>query len=626
MKKLIAEIIFDTESILVSDNLLHASFGALDRGNITELAEYGIYVNKGTLSFIDRDSSFKNLYKDNVGKVRFWLGYEVTCVATFDIESAEINEETKQAELNLISHLMEWQNTKIYRSLFRQYNGLFESKTALQLVEFVKNNWGIELNVETDRLQNTTIYCPDIEKEMYVWDFMTQICQASMCMIFDDEYGIPCIRDTLPNNSNIVITPNRIISVEKNATSSIPNATISVTKRTKHIKEINDSDAKTIYLYDSNGDPVAYDQGLLSFREWEDAPGYHSASVRYGIKFQNPTFSIDGIISRGTKEIVGVRTDEDVAVSLAGYDIDFSLFGNYATVSLTISPSKFADAVNDASAIWTYYRDIRTYLRTTYYTDEESNESYSTTAKQNKQISSNKFIQGNSTYGDKYLPNVILDSIKSRYSKPIKCLQMECLLGDYRDNYGSVILSKGQLFRKYDTVIPYVIRNGKEQPYSIDEKGNPSAFEIVGVEYSYNGFLRQRLHLQENKTVIEPSYLSYSSNEKTKETIFVWAFEGLEAYKKYNISWSLDKRILDILKMFNRDEYFCYFLYKNGTITYKPISKESKDCLVFNTNVEADMNGEIYFGFLMADGIVTPDYGKTYIERIKDYTNYIYLS
>ena len=38
------------------------------------------------------------------------------------------------------------------------------------------------------------------------------------------------------------------------------------------------------------------------------------------------------------------------------------------------------------------------------------------------------------------------------------------------------------------------------------------------------------------------------------------------------------------------------------------------------------MNGEIYFGFLMADGIVTPDDGKTYIERIKDYTNYIYLS
>lgn len=501
MKKLIAEIIFDTESILVSDNILSANFGSLDRGNITELAEYGIYANKGTLSFIDRDSSFKNLYKkyekDTVGRVRFWIGYEVNCVATFDIENAEINEETKQVELNLISHLMEWQNTKIYRSLFRQYNFLFESKTALQLVEFVKNHWGIELNVITDRLQNTTIYCPDIEEEMYVWDFMTQICQASMCMIFDDEYGIPCIRDTIPNNSNIVIAPNRIISVEKNGTSSIPNATISVTKRTKHTRETNDSDTKTIYLYDSDGNKVAYGQGLLSFEEWEDAPEYHSARVRYEVKFQNPTFSIDGIICRGTKEIKEVRTDEDVVVSLANYDINFSLFGNSATVSLTISPSKFVDVLYDPSGIWTYYRDIRPYLRTTYYTDEESNESYSTTAKQNKQISSNKFIQGNSTYGDKYLPNVILDSIKSRYSNPIKCLQMECLLGDYRDNYGNVILSNGQLFRKYDTVIPYVIRNGKEQPYSIDENGNPSSFEIVGVEYSYKGIIRQNLHLQE---------------------------------------------------------------------------------------------------------------------------------
>lgn len=496
MKKLIAEILFDTGKTLVLNNLLSASFGALDRGSVTELGEYGIYANKGTLSFIDRDLRFKNLYNSTDGKVRFWLGYNVTCVATFDIEKAYIDDETKRVDIDLISNLLTWQNIKIHRSLFRQYDMLFFSKSLLELVQFVQNDLGIFIDIKTDRLKNTIIYCPDIEDHPTVWDFMTQICQAGMCMIFEDEYGDPCICDTTPRNSNIIVTPNRIIGIGKHSKSSIPNASISVIKRTKHEGEINDRDSKQIYLYDGNGDVVSYEQDLLSFEELADTPEYHSVRVRYGVDFQNPTFSISGIICRGSKEYKDVRIDEDVAIQLASYDTNLSLFGNYATVTATISPSKYSQEAGVDPYIWV--RNARISLRTTYYTDEEKEESYTTSEKsQPKLLTTNKFIQTESTYGDQKLSSAMLETIKSRYANPIKCLEMECLLGEYKDNYGNVILSSEQLFKRYDTIVPYVIRNGKQQPYSMDDSGNASSFEIIGVEYSYQGFLRQKLYLQE---------------------------------------------------------------------------------------------------------------------------------
>jgi hypothetical protein len=42
------------------------------------------------------------------------------------------------------------------------------------------------------------------------------------------------------------------------------------------------------------------------------------------------------------------------------------------------------------------------------------------------------------------------------------------------------------------------MRNGFEQPYSTNDDGTPKSFKVMGIEYNYSGFLRQKLHLQEN--------------------------------------------------------------------------------------------------------------------------------
>lgn len=632
MKKLIAEIIFNTESILVSDSLLSTSFGALDRGNVTELAEYGIYANKGTLSFIDRNLSFKNLYEQYKGttdvKVRFWIGYNDTCLATFDIENAKINDETNQVEIDLISHIMQWQNKKVHRSLFRQYNALFFSKSLLDLVEFAKEFWGIEVNIKTDRLARTIVNCPDIEDSPTVWDFMTEICQAGMCMIFDDEYGVPCICDTTPNNSNIIITPNKILGIGDDVESSIPNASITVVNRTKHKAALNDRYTKQIYLYDSNGDVVSYDQDLLTFEEYADVGEYHSAHVRYGVAFQNPTFSIDGIICRGDRGYKDLSSiDEDVVVKFRSLYLSLSLFSNHAIVELTISPSKYSPEAGFDPYMW--FRNVRIYLKTTYYTDEDEEKSYTTSeTKQPKLLTANKFIQTESTYAGKDLSTEILDTIKSRYANPIKCLEMECLLGEYKDNDGNVILAKGDLFKKYDTVIPYVIRNGKKEPYSIDDNGEPSSFEIVGVEYSYRGLFRQKLYLQENRVniqqdFIKPDSLGYSTS--SEKTIFVWSFSGLKPYTTYTISWSMKESILsDELEMYKDDsDNFCYFTFHNGTITINPISKDVHDLLNYTVDVESDKNGNIYIGSLFINYPMSSADYNVWAKFIEDNTNHI---
>lgn len=622
MKSLVAEIIFDTEAVLVSNNILSASFGALDRGNESELAEYGIYANKGNLSFVDHDLSFYNLYKKyentTTGKVMFWTVYHQTCVATLNIEKVQIKEETGIIDLDLISSLVSWQSEEISRSLFFNNDMLYYSKSLLDLVEFVQEMRGIQLNIKTNRLARTVVNCPDIAEYITIWDFMTQICQAGMCMISDDEYGVPCIFDTTPNNTSIVVNPNKILGIGEQSKSSIPNASISSIYRTKYRKKINDKETKQVYIYDNEGNAVNYNQDLLSFSVFSDVEDYETARFRYGVKPSNPTFRLDDVIVRGCK-VMSSRDNsyqevfDDIAINATIMPNTFDLDRNIIYIECDISPSKWVDVVGDPSAVVSYIRNVIISLKTTHYTDDGSYEKrYSTEEKPKyKSLTTNNFIQTKSTYVGKDLAEEILDKIKSQYSKPIKCFTMECLPGEYYNIYGGVALSKKELFRKYDTVIPYVFINGKKRPYSTDGNGNASLYKIIGIEYSYKGILRQKLYLQEQLDIVKEQFLIPDSVERliaNNGTILPWVFYGLEANKTYTVSWSMKKSVLDQLTMYKDDSgNFRYYTNNIYTISTYPVSKEIYDLLNFTVDVKADDKGRIYIGSLFTNNIITSD-------------------
>ena len=297
--RLTAEIIFGNESVIISDNILEAHFGALDRGSVSELVDYGIYANNGNLSFIDREKKFKTLYdksKENTGQVVFWLGNKVTRIATFNIENSLFNDETKQVDIELVSPLLNFQEIKVQRVSFWWNESLFYKNSLAYIVKFLGELFGINFNIKTDRLKYTVVYCTDIEDDT-LWGILTKICQIAMCNIFDDEYGYPCICDTMPKKTNYVLNPNKIIEIGSQEISKIPNASISVTDRVKHIDEFQEGTEKSFSLYDYQGNVVDFEQDV-SIDEWTDAANYHSARISYNIKFPNPTFAIGKVQGR----------------------------------------------------------------------------------------------------------------------------------------------------------------------------------------------------------------------------------------------------------------------------------------------------------------------------------------
>ncbi|MEE1049262.1 MAG: hypothetical protein U0M60_17815, partial [Clostridia bacterium] len=135
-----------------------------------------------------------------------------------------------------------------------------------------------------------------------------------------------------------------------------------------------------------------------------------------------------------------------------------------------------------------------------FYT-EDGEKSYGSTSDKSTTLKSNELIQTKSTYEGKALAQHIIDTVKAKYGNGIECVELEVTPSEYYDDDGiNIINSQGNkpLFEKYDIVTPYVIRNGIEQPYSTKEDGSPKSFKIIGIEYSYQGLLRQKLYLQEN--------------------------------------------------------------------------------------------------------------------------------
>ena len=126
-------------------------------------------------------------------------------------------------------------------------------------------------------------------------------------------------------------------------------------------------------------------------------------------------------------------------------------------------------------------------------------------------IPSSDLVQENSYYledsGDKiHLGEYILRETNRRYGNGIECFEIECLFNDYYDENGNKVFSKDDLsthFKKYDVIIPYVKKRGQTVPLRVNEDGTPKKFRIIGISYSYDGFLKQKLSVQEERYDID---------------------------------------------------------------------------------------------------------------------------
>jgi hypothetical protein len=125
-------------------------------------------------------------------------------------------------------------------------------------------------------------------------------------------------------------------------------------------------------------------------------------------------------------------------------------------------------------------------------------------------IQSNDLIQDGSYLFDSTnqlsLGDYILQEVSRRYSHGIECFEIECLFNDYYNENGELVFSKSDLsqhFNKYDVIIPYTVKRGKTVPLRKNSDGTPKKFRIIGISYSYDGLLKQKLSVQEERYDID---------------------------------------------------------------------------------------------------------------------------
>lgn len=521
-KRLIAEILSNGKVIMTIDkNLLDAEFGALDRGNISDVVDWGIYANRGSISFIDNigyfnnDSANSTKLKNHI--VRFYLKRtEETPIATFYVDSIDFDEENRQVDLQLVGKIIDLQ--KKPSAAYGRISYAFSEKSALYLMgldggvnaesfaeyPFQYPSYGITVGENETFLRNSIIYCPYLPSEK-AWDRYTKICQATMTRIVEDEYGNPIITQSNLKRTPIIVNPNNIIGISNQTFVRIPNTSIDVTNRVKYTKKKVEQISKHFDIsYDVDGLPISISNCEYSFGSNNTATIKLFFDTSYKIYSceMSHIISTIGIISKLIENARASYSIEEFGegASVVGNE-KTSLYFEYQISNLI---QNFEDSEHRVKSV-----DVDFYL--TYFVDdgttEETNITETTEIDSTIKISSNDLIQTSSYYKNEDGTNIplgehILEEVRKRYSHGIECFEIECLFNNYYDEEGNVVFDGQDLskhFKRYDIIIPYVKKNGKTVPLRVDEDGMPKKFRIIGISYSYDGLLKQKLSVQEER-------------------------------------------------------------------------------------------------------------------------------
>ena len=530
-KRIVVEISKAHELIMtIDENMLSCEFGALDRGNITDVADWGIYANRGSVSFIDNAGYFNNQNTNSTEikkyKVNFYLAKtSLSKIAVFNIENLTFDEETREVNIELISGIINLQRKfPIYKISypFGERNALyllglednFSNETEEQDYHRIYPSFGLKKGDDAKELERVVIYCPFLD-EKNAWDRIAKICQATMCRVVEDENGNPIITGSFPDRKATLVRPNNILYISDSNFVKIENTSIDVTNREKYDNTKVEQISKHFDIqYDENGNPIG-----ISNCDYTITDNHAEIKCRFNTPYK--IYSCYRVLCVTTMEKVVKQSlvnseGENFAIDVTtSYTLEYEDSGNYtdeSDITALLYQRKITGIVRgNPSYDNTIYRhksiDVDFYI--TYFEDAGTKEVKKITDATNDsifKISSNDLIQSQSYYTEDSwtmpLATHILKEVSSRYSNGIECFEIECLFNEYVNESGEVVFDGKDLsqhFKRYDVIIPYVSKNGKTIPLRTNPDGTPKKFRIIGISYSYDGLLRQKLSVQEER-------------------------------------------------------------------------------------------------------------------------------
>lgn len=522
-KRLVAQIINEDEDNVImtlDQNLISAEFGALDRGTPTDVLDWGIYANRGYISFIDNKGYFnyQNINSSEIKsfKVVFYLtkNFNKYRIATFNVDNITLDEETNQVNIDLISELYSWQNKTTTESIYPYYE-----KTADEFLGIVCDRFNVQIKRAEDfKGSSILIPCPYLAADN-LWNIVQKICKATMSRIVENEYAQAIITSCFPNRSPILLKPNNIIDKQTQGVARVVNSSIQYNKITIFENEVTDSTKSYFTInWDDADTPVSTNGGTFTFSEIIPPVSANSTSR---------IFAHGGYTLNTQHKIFEVYNTQNF-VDTKEVEIGGSVTNNFHQSSIFFSASKKGEnQINlstigavvrtieanpiGAPSINTFVLRVETHVPIDGFDDdgfvEEKviNPQYAN--EPIVQIPTSELVRENSLYliNDETsikLYEHILNEVEKRYANGIECFEIECLFNDYFYENGQKAFSSSDLsqhFNKYDVIIPYIKSKGQTVPLRKNPDGTPKKFRIIGISYFYDGLLKQKLQVQEDR-------------------------------------------------------------------------------------------------------------------------------
>ena len=524
-KRLIAEIINGEEIVMTIDqNMLSCEFGSLDRGSITDVVNWGIYANRGSISFIDNIGYFNNkntsfLEVKNYTVKFYLMKSQKSLIATFKIDSVDFDEETREVNIDLVSKIISLQKERTTRSVYPFYRSVLGNLLS-DIIDTIPNA-RISIGEDSANIKNTFIECPYIGIDT-AWNVLTKICQASMSRLVEAENGDLILTSSFPKRTPIIVEPNNIINIENASFVRIENASIDVTKRDVFENSILDGSQKSFSINrDEARRFVSVDGFTVNNKRDYAEGGYYQEYIEGTLNFKTPykIFKVepdnDSIVNEHLQ--MGTLTANSAITEDKTYSRKSSLCENITVVDESYINAKIRElkVTNRFTEPESYFQDIHTNggifkFRVYTFIDDGKTSLFINLdkGKDVEIIQSNDLIQNRSYRGGLGQPVVpslgeyILDEVKKRYSNGIECFEIECLFNSYYYNDGSIAYPTQDIskhFKKYDVIIPYVMKKGQRVPLRVNADGTPKKFRVIGISYSYDGLLRQKLSVQEER-------------------------------------------------------------------------------------------------------------------------------
>lgn len=125
----------------------------------------------------------------------------------------------------------------------------------------------------------------------------------------------------------------------------------------------------------------------------------------------------------------------------------------------------------------------------------------------------NELVQSTNVFGAKPIsnsdkrvdyPTMFLNEVFSKYSKDKRVISLSLEVGKYYDTNGNLVIdaesaddSMPALIKKYDIIEPYKSSSYGETPLYKTADNLPMQFEVIAVNFSYNGISRQEIVAQQ---------------------------------------------------------------------------------------------------------------------------------